>query len=65
MQPIATDDAAAAVAEVALGKPLNGTIDLAGPEPIRMDEFVRQFSSAIRDARKVTTDRNALRRGGE
>ena len=59
MQPIATDDAAAAVAEVALGKPSGGMVELAGPEPIRMDEFVRRFLVASRDAREVTTDRNA------
>ena len=35
---------------------MNGTIELAGPEPIRMDELVRRFLSANRDARKVTTD---------
>jgi uncharacterized protein YbjT (DUF2867 family) len=65
MQPIASEDAAAAVAEVAVGKPLNGVVELAGPEPIRMDEFVRQFLVANRDARKVTTDRNARYFGAE
>src|SRR6266403_4588932 len=56
MQPIASDDVADVVADVALAKPLNRTIDLAGPEPIRMDELVRQFLSANGDARKVITD---------
>ena len=60
MQPIVSDDVAAAVADVALAKPLNSTIDLAGPEPIRMDELVRQFLSANGDARKVITDARAL-----
>jgi uncharacterized protein YbjT (DUF2867 family) len=35
MQPIAADDVAAIVADVALAEPLNGTVELAGPEPIR------------------------------
>jgi Predicted nucleoside-diphosphate-sugar epimerases len=43
MQPIAADDVAAVVADVALAEPLNGTFDLAGPEPIRQDDLVRQF----------------------
>jgi hypothetical protein len=38
---------------------LNGTVDIAGPEPIRMDELVRQFLSANRDSRKVITDDQA------
>jgi hypothetical protein len=37
--------------EVAVAEPLNGTIEIAGPEPIRMDEFVRRFLSASGDAR--------------
>ena len=60
MQPIAADDVAAVVADVALAKPLNGTFDLAGPEPIRQDELVRQFLNATGDARTVITDPKAL-----
>ena len=59
MQPIASDDVAAALADIAVGEPLNGTVELAGPEPIRMDELVRRFLSATDDARKVTTDAHA------
>jgi len=59
MQPIVSDDVAAALADIAVEPPLNGTIELAGPEPIRMDELVRRFLSANRDARKVTTDVHA------
>lgn len=59
MQPIASDDVAAVMADVAVGEPLNGTVELAGPEPIRLDELVRRFLSANRDARKVTTDVHA------
>ncbi len=60
MQPIVSDDVAAAVAEVAVAEPLNGTVDLAGPEPIRQDDLVRQFLSATGDARTVVTDPKAL-----
>jgi uncharacterized protein YbjT (DUF2867 family) len=60
MQPIAADDVAAALTDVAVGKPVDGTVEIAGPEPIRMDEFVRRFLSATRDPRKVTTDVHAL-----
>src|SRR3954454_15004714 len=51
MQPIASDDVAAVMADVALGEPLNDTVDLAGPEPIRQDDLVRQFLNATGDAR--------------
>jgi uncharacterized protein YbjT (DUF2867 family) len=60
MQPIAADDVAAAVAEAALAKPLNGTFELAGPEPIRQDDLVRQFLNATGDPRKVLADPKAL-----
>src|SRR5438477_137944 len=59
MQPIVSDDVAAAMADVAVGKPVNGTVELAGPETIRLDELVRRYLSANRDARKVTTDLHA------
>src|SRR6058998_1657634 len=59
MQPIVSDDVAAAVADAALAAPLNGTVDLAGPEPIRQDDLVRRFLSATRDARTVITDPKA------
>jgi uncharacterized protein YbjT (DUF2867 family) len=65
MQPIVSDDVAAALAEIALQAPLNGTIDLAGPEPIRMDELVRRFLSANGDSRQVTTDNKARYYGTE
>ena len=59
MQPILSDDVAAAVADVALGKPMNGMIEVAGPDRIRQDELVRQYLSATGDARKVITDVHA------
>ena len=60
MQPIVSEDVAAVMADVALASPLNGTVDLAGPEPIRQDDLVRQFLNATGDARTVTADPKAL-----
>jgi uncharacterized protein YbjT (DUF2867 family) len=60
MQPIAADDVAVAMADVARGEPLNGTVELAGPAPIRQDDLVRQFLNATGDARTVVTDPQAL-----
>ena len=60
MQPIAADDVAAAMAEVALGQPANGTIEVAGPDQIRQDELVRQYLSATGDTRKVISDDKRL-----
>jgi len=56
MQPIAAADVAAAVTEAALAAPRNGIVEVAGPEPIRMDELVRQFLAAHHDAREIVTD---------
>jgi uncharacterized protein YbjT (DUF2867 family) len=65
VQPVVSDDVAASLADVAVEEPLNGTIELAGPEPIRLDELVRRFLSANRDTRKVTTDVHARYFGTE
>jgi uncharacterized protein YbjT (DUF2867 family) len=54
MQPIAADDVAAVVADVALAEPLNGTVELAGPEPIRQDDLVRRFLNAIKASPPAT-----------
>jgi uncharacterized protein YbjT (DUF2867 family) len=59
VQPIASDDVAAALADVAVGAPANGTVEVAGPEPLRLDELVRRFLSANQDERQVTTDVHA------
>src|SRR5947199_1578310 len=60
MQPIASDDVAAVMADVALAAPLNDTVELAGPEPIRQDDLVRRFLTATGDARTVIADPKAL-----
>jgi uncharacterized protein YbjT (DUF2867 family) len=59
MQPIASDDVAAALADVAVANPRNRTIELAGPEMIQMDNLVRRFLVAKGDTRKVITDPHA------
>jgi uncharacterized protein YbjT (DUF2867 family) len=59
MQPIAADDVAAALADVAVGTPVNGIVEVAGPEPLPMDELVRRFLSATDDARPVIADARA------
>jgi uncharacterized protein YbjT (DUF2867 family) len=65
MQPMAADDVAAALADISVGRPLNGTIEVAGPEAIRMDELARRFLSAKRDPRQVSTDVHARYFGTE
>ncbi len=60
VQPIVSDDVAAALVQVVVEAPLNGTVELAGPDLIRLDELVRRFLSAHGDARKVITDAHAL-----
>jgi uncharacterized protein YbjT (DUF2867 family) len=59
MQPIVSDDVAAALADVAIGEPINGVVEIAGPDQIRQDELVRQFLSATADPRKVIPDVHA------
>ena len=58
-QPILSDDAVAALVDVTLRAPVNGIIDLAGPERFRFDEIIRQFLSATQDTRQVVTDTHA------
>jgi uncharacterized protein YbjT (DUF2867 family) len=60
MQPIVSDDVAALLADVAVGAPINGTVEIAGPEPIRQDEMIRQFFRASGDPRTVVVDPAAL-----
>jgi uncharacterized protein YbjT (DUF2867 family) len=65
MQPIVSDDVAAALADVAINAPVNGMIEIAGPEQIRQDELVRRFLSAKQDSRQVVTDVHARYYGVE
>jgi uncharacterized protein YbjT (DUF2867 family) len=59
IQPIVSDDVAAALAEVTLGAPVNGMIEIAGPERLGLDQLVRRFLRAKQDARQVVTDVHA------
>lgn len=59
MQPIASDDVAAALADAALAAPVNGMIEIAGPERAPQDEFVRRFLSSTGDPRTVIADVHA------
>src|SRR5438552_905989 len=58
-QPIFSDDLAAAVARIALAKPLNGIIEMAGPDALPFDEVVRRYLTAHNDPRTVVTDEQA------
>jgi uncharacterized protein YbjT (DUF2867 family) len=58
-QPIAADDVAGALAELAVRAPINGTIEIAGPERGRLTELVERFLSAKRDPRRVVADVHA------
>ena len=58
-QPVASADLAAAVAGVALGEPLNGVVEVAGPERFRFDELVRRVLGARHDPRRVVVDPDA------
>ena len=64
-QPIAADDVAGAVSRVAAGAPLNGTVEIAGPERRPFDVFIRQALSARNDRREVVADPHARYFGAE
>ncbi|PDT49794.1 SDR family oxidoreductase [Sinorhizobium fredii] len=59
VQPIASDDVADAMADVALARPVNGTIEIAGPERSRLSDLVGRYLKAMGDARKVEPDPEA------
>lgn len=56
IQPMAAEDVATAVAKVAAGPPLNGIVEIAGPEQFRLDEIVRRYLGARDDPRSVIAD---------
>jgi uncharacterized protein YbjT (DUF2867 family) len=65
IQPMAADDVAKAVAGVALGAPLNGMVEVAGPQQFRFDELIRQGLAARNDSRAVVIDPHAMYFGAE
>ena len=64
-QPMAADDVASALCRVATSSPLNSTIEIAGPEPFRFDELIRQRLTALNDPREVVADPHARYFGTE
>ncbi len=64
-QPMAADDVAKAVGRVAVGAPVNGTVEVAGPQQFRFDELIRQGLAAYHDAREVVADPHARYFGAE
>jgi uncharacterized protein YbjT (DUF2867 family) len=64
-QPMAAEDVATAVCTVAADSPLNGTVEIAGPETFRFDEFIRQRLSKLNDPREVIADPRARYFGAE
>jgi uncharacterized protein YbjT (DUF2867 family) len=65
IQPESADDVAATLADVALSEPVNGIVELAGPEEFRLDELVRRVFTANNDPRRVTVDIKAPYFGAE
>jgi uncharacterized protein YbjT (DUF2867 family) len=59
IQPIAADDVASALGRIATGAPLNGTVEIGGPEQFRLDELIRRGLAARKDPRKVVADPQA------
>jgi uncharacterized protein YbjT (DUF2867 family) len=58
-QPIASDDVVAALADVTVGAPINGTVEVGGPDRIGMAEMVKRYLKEMGDSRKVVADPNA------
>ena len=64
-QPMAADDVASGVARVAVGAPVNGIVEIGGPEQFRIDELVRRRLASLKDPREVVADPNALYSGAK
>jgi uncharacterized protein YbjT (DUF2867 family) len=65
VQPIASDDIAEAMADYTLAAPVNGTVEVAGPERLRLAELVQRYLTAMQDTRKVVADVHARYFGAE
>jgi uncharacterized protein YbjT (DUF2867 family) len=65
IQPMAADDVAKAVGRIAVGAPLNGTVEVAGPQQFRFDDLIRQGLGARNDPREVVVDPHARYFGAE
>jgi uncharacterized protein YbjT (DUF2867 family) len=64
-QPMAAADVSAGVGRIAVGPPINGTVEIAGPEQFRVDDLVRRRLAALKDPREVIADPNALYSGAK
>src|SRR5215475_3935830 len=64
-QPMAAEDVASAVARIAVGPPINGTVEIGGPEEFRVDELVRRRLAALKDPREVIADPEARYSGAK
>jgi hypothetical protein len=60
---MAADDVASAVGRIAVGQPVNGIVEIGGPEQFRLDELVRRRLVYLQDLREVVADPNALYSG--
>jgi len=65
VQPISSEDVADVMAEVALSDPVNGTIEIAGPERVRLNDLVARYLEMSNDPRRVVTDEHARYFGAE
>jgi uncharacterized protein YbjT (DUF2867 family) len=65
IQPMAAEDVARAVGRIAVSTPVNGTVDVAGPQQFRFDELIRQGLSARNDPRRILVDPHARYFGAE
>ena len=64
-QPMSADDVASEVGKIAVGAPVKGTVEIAGPEPFRLDELVQRRLATLNDPREVVADPNALYSGAK
>ena len=65
IQPMAAEDVASAVGEISVGPPVNGIVEVAGPQQFRLDELIRRYLRESRDPREVITDAHARYSGAE
>ena len=64
-QPMAADDVASAVGRIAVGQPVNGIVEIGGPEQFRVDELVRRRLATLKDPREVIADPDARYSGAK
>src|SRR3979411_1053963 len=64
-QPMAADDVASGVGRIAVGQPVNGIVEIGGPEQFRVDELVRRRLASLKDPREVIADPNARYSGAK